>query len=226
MHDYDGVNDMLMVAMAYKSGRNDQKAEEILREACGWLDNLGEPATIMEMELWTVTQWRLCQSINERCHTNQVTLSEIRMAKSMMDDIINHTIMVEQQGYPVMALHKPDFMTTGMLLRGTEAALLSVMPGQEEQFHIIRNEAIQAADMVRSLYQNMKAGGTSYDRITGSFNLMNCACIYAEFGRYPEALQQLEGILNDLNSVQNPAEEQVRAIVSGKYEEIRSCMGM
>lgn len=226
MHDYDGVNDMLMVAMAYKSGRNDQKAEEILREACGWLDNLGEPATIMEMELWTVTQWRLCQSINERCHTNQVTLSEIRMAKSMMDDIINHTILVEQQGYPVMALHKPDFMTTGMLLRGTEAALLSEIPGQEEQFHIIKNEAIQAADMVRSLYQNMKAGGTSYDRITGSFNLMNCACIYAEFGRYAEALQQLEGILKDLNSVQNPAEEQVRAIVSGKYEEIRSCIGM
>lgn len=54
---------------------------------------------------------------------------------------------------------------------------------------------------------------------------MNCAGIYAEFGRYAEALQQLEEILKDLNRVQNPAEEQVRAIVSGKYEEIRRCMG-
>ena len=224
-HDYSAVSDMLMVAMAYKSGRNEQKAEEILREACGWFDNLGEPETIMETELQTVTHWRLCQSINERCHTNQVTLSEIRMAKNMMDDIINHTIMLEQQGYLVMALHKPDFMTTGMLLRGTEAVLLSVIPDQKEQFDIIKKEAIQAADTVRTLYQNMKVEGVSYDRVTGCFNLMNCACIYAEFGRYAEALQQLEEILKDLNRVQNPAEEQVRAIVSGKYEEIRRCMG-
>lgn len=241
INSFHKVNDLLMIAMCYKSAGQYVNSLNVLEEARDIAEAVLEASGTSywkltdpyEQMIYLTLYWRLAQCIDEKAKSNidAVSFSEIKIAIHVLDMFIESVIWASQRGYSQFDLIRLDMMTTAALLRNIAALKADISKrkgiiysaGSINGVEEYKNEAIQAIKIIELSYQKLDNANVEYNKIDGMFNRMNCACVYAGFGEYEKAVSLLEYII-DFYHPENQQENMVHSILRRKLVEIKGYM--
>lgn len=238
---FQKINDMLMIAMCYKSLKKYEDSETVISTACELAEKILEVRGISyedlinsyEQMIYMTVYCRLAQRINEKAKRDidSVSFLEIKINICILDYFINCVILASQKGYGYFDFIRLDMMTTVTLLRNTVAVKLDICRKRRIQFSAgtvktieeYKEEAIQAVNIIETAYQRLDEAGVSYNKIDGMYNQMNCSCVCAGFGEYEKAIRMLDRIIN-FYSPDNSQEVMVYDLLQKKLAEIKRRM--